>query len=116
MHYLPSQFPVFLPLYPMKLKNSAFLFRLAAVSLVAASSAHSATLYWDGTDSTANADGGTGTWSTANVWDNAATGGANATFAANDTVFFGGTAGTVTASAALTATATTFSTAGYILN
>ena len=100
----------------MKPKYSRRLPLFLAISLSVAGPAAAATLYWDGTDTTANADGGTGTWSTANAWDNAAIGGANATFATSDTAVFGGTAGTVTASAALTAAATTFSTSGYTLN
>ena len=63
-----------------------------------------ATLYWDGTDSTADADGGSGTWdaTTAN-WDDAATGGTAATWPAastgNDDAVFGGAGGTVTVDA-----------------
>ena len=73
--------------------------------------------YWDGTDTTADADGGNGTWDTAAFnWDDAATGGGNAQFVAGDNLFFGGAVGTVTLGAASMSTGTiTFNTAGYTL-
>jgi autotransporter-associated beta strand protein len=56
--------------------------------------------YWDGNDTSADADGGSGTWdNSASNWDNAATGGSSVTWDANstsnDTAVFGGIAGTV---------------------
>lgn len=73
--------------------------------------------YWDGVDTTADANGGNGAWDTAAFnWDDAATGGANAQFVAGDNLFFGGAAGTVTLGAAsMSAGTITFNTAGYTL-
>ena len=85
-----------------------------------ATGAGAATLYWDGTDSTADADGGNGTWDngTTSNWDDAATAGNNATWSnANpDSAVFGGTAGTVTLGGAITAGTLTFNTASYVLD
>ncbi|MFN7340892.1 MAG: hypothetical protein ACK5VI_07425, partial [Opitutia bacterium] len=73
------------------------LFRalLAAAALTPA--VHAATLHWDGNDTSANADGGVGTWTASGlVWDTAATGGSSVAWAAGDDAVFGGAAGTVT--------------------
>ena len=58
------------------------------------------TAYWDGNDSTGDADGGAGTWdNSSSNWDDAETGGASiawdANSSSNDTAIFGGSAGTV---------------------
>ncbi|MCU0795626.1 MAG: autotransporter-associated beta strand repeat-containing protein [Akkermansiaceae bacterium] len=81
------------------------------------------TLYWDGNDTTADANGGIGTWDagiTSN-WDTAATAGASTTWPASssgdDDAVFGGTAGAVTiAAGGVTANSLTFGTAGYTLS
>ena len=73
------------------------------VALLAAlgpwSAAHAQSIFWDGNDTTANADGGNGTWQEGGTnWDSAASAGANTAWNGtlpNDAVF-GGTAGTVT--------------------
>jgi outer membrane autotransporter protein len=76
----------------------------------------SAQQYWDGTDTSANADGGAGTWDAATTnWDSAETGGADQAWADGDAVF-GGTAGTVTVSGTRTVTGITFSTDGYTVS
>lgn len=78
----------------------------------------SADRYWDGTNTTADADGGNGTWNTtaSNLnWDDAPTAGADAFFANSDNVFFGGSTGNIAFGGALTAGTMTFSTAGYNL-
>ena len=68
---------------------------LAAAALTPA--VHAATLHWDGNDTSANADGGVGTWTASGlVWDTAATGGSSVAWAAGDDAVFGGAAGTVT--------------------
>ena len=79
--------------------------------------AEAANLYWDGTDTTVDADGGAGTWTTANAWDTVATGGTNATWSSvtPDAATFGGVAGTVTVSAATTVAGITFTTTGYTI-
>lgn len=74
---------------------------LAAFSLtVTAISALAAPLFWDGTDTTANADGGSGIWDlTTTNWDTLASGGSNidwTNFGNTDIANFGGTGGTVT--------------------
>jgi len=92
-------------------------FLLGSTLLAAATSLDAATLYWDGTDTTANADGGVGNWNTATNWDNAPTGGANTAWnnTSPDTAVFGGVGGTVTLGAVRTAAGITFTTGGYDL-
>ncbi len=82
---------------------------------------HATDFFWDGADTTANADGGTGNWDagvTAN-WDSLASAGSSVIWplssSGNDDAFFGGSAGTVTLSGGVTANSLTFSTAGYSL-
>ena len=76
----------------------------------------SAQQYWDGTDTSANADGGAGTWDAASInWDSAETGGADQAWADGDAVF-GGAVGTVTVSGTRTVTGITFSTDGYTVS
>lgn len=83
-------------------------------------SARAALLSWDGSDIvTAGAQGGVGNWnvnSTANWWN----GSANVVWPAlggtNDDAFFGGAAGTVTLTSAITANDLIFNTTGYILS
>lgn len=90
-------------------------------TLVLAAPSHASVFYWDGTDTTANADGGSGTWNTALTnWDTLATAGADIAWPSattlDDDAVFGGTAGTVTVDAGgVTANSLTFSTASYIL-
>ncbi|UHQ19644.1 hypothetical protein LVB87_00280 [Lysobacter sp. KIS68-7] len=82
--------------------------------------AHAQSVFWDGNDTTANADGGNGSWSEGGInWDSAATAGANTAW--NGTVpldaVFGGSAGTVIiAGAGVTAHNVTFNVANYTLN
>ncbi len=105
--------PPMLPALRISLNRS---FLAAAALGLASASAHAATLYWDGTDSTAAADGGAGTWNTSSTnWDTAATGGANATWnnATPDSAVFGGAAGTVTLGTGITAGGLAFTTTGY---
>ncbi len=77
-------------------------------------------LYWDGTSTTANADGGNGTWDTTTTnWDSLASAGADTAWPStgtdNDAVF-GGTAGSVTiATGGVTANDLTFSTTNYVI-
>ena len=95
------------------------LFQIAAV-LTLAIPAHAVSFFWNGTDTTADADGGTGAWDTTLTnWDDLATGGNSiawpTTGTDNDAVF-GGTAGTVTVDeGGVTANDLTFTTAGYII-
>ena len=79
--------------------------------------AQAANLHWDGTDTTLDADGGAGTWTTANAWDTLATAGVDATWnsVTPDAATFGGVAGTVTVSAATTVGGITFTTTGYTI-
>ena len=81
--------------------NTPTLCALALVTLaLSAVPAVAAPLYWDGTDTTANADGGSGTWDlTTTNWDTAASGGADIAWpnGGNANIAnFGGTGGTVT--------------------
>jgi len=86
-------------------------------TIVFSTSAHAADRYWDGADTTANADGGNGTWdTTSGNWDDAATAGANSTFTALDNAVFGGTSGIVTTASAFNAGTVTFNTAGYTID
>lgn len=104
----------------MKLRSNPF----AAVSIAllsATSTLHAASFYWDGTDTSANADGGVGTWDTvATNWDDAATAGASlawpSTSSGDDDAFFGTPSGAVTISApGITANSLTFSVASYVV-
>ena len=92
---------------------------LAAFSLTfTAISALAAPLFWDGTDTTANADGGIGTWDTTLTnWDTLATAGANSvwTNANNDTAIFGGTGATVSLGTGIQVGGLQFDTSGYII-
>ena len=92
--------------------------RLVAALALCVPTARAATLYWDGTTTSADADGGDGTWNTALTnWDTAATGGADSvwTNANNDTAVFGGTAGTVSLGAGIQVGGLQFDTAGYLV-
>lgn len=91
----------------------------AGSSLLTISSSHAATLYWDGTSTTANADGGTGNWDNNNLtnWGTLALVGANSVWlnSTPDFAVFGGTAGTVSLTSAITAGGITFNTTGYTI-
>ncbi len=103
----------------MKLRSNPF----AAISLalLSATSLHATTLYWDGNDTTANADGGAGTWDTiATNWDTAATAGTSvawpSTSTGDDDASFGTPGGAVTiASPGITANSVTFTAASYVV-
>lgn len=90
-------------------------------ALAVTGSLHAAPYYWDGNDTSANADGGAGTWQTGLVtnWDDAATGGTSliwpTTSSLDDDAIFGGVAGTVTISGGVTANSLTFTTTNYTL-
>ena len=104
----------------MKSQGNSFLRTACFVAAICLSviSAHAASLFWDGNDTTANADGGVGTWDvTATNWDALATGGSNSawTNANNDTAVFAGTAGTVSLGAPITVGGLQFDTAGYLV-
>ncbi|BCT92893.1 hypothetical protein LYSHEL_19170 [Lysobacter helvus] len=91
----------------------------SALCLGPFASAQAQSIFWDGTDSTANADGGNGTWQNGTTnWDTAATAGANIGWnnaIPNDAVF-GGAAGTVTiAAGGVTARNLTFNTTVYTI-
>lgn len=101
----------------MKSAMRPFGFLLLTVCFTAPSRA--ADFFWDGNDTTANADGGLGTWDagTSTNWDDLATGGSSviwpAVSSSNDDAFFGGTAGSVTISGGVSANSLTFTTGGY---
>ncbi|BCU75482.1 autotransporter-associated beta strand repeat-containing protein [Luteolibacter sp. LG18] len=82
----------------MKLKNALFgrsLFAAATLTLSVTVS-QAATLYWDGTSTTADADGGAGAWNTGTNWDSAATGGADTAWSDGSDASFAGVGGAVT--------------------
>jgi fibronectin-binding autotransporter adhesin len=88
---------------------------------MAAPLAQAAVFYWDGSNATADADGGSGTWDTVTSnWNDAATGGASVTWPATGTdndAFFGGAAGTVTVAAGgISANDINFPTDGYSID
>ncbi|MFD0892093.1 beta strand repeat-containing protein [Luteolibacter ambystomatis] len=76
---------------------------------------HAASLYWDGNSTTADADGGAGTWSTGATtnWDTTATAGTDVTWTDGSDAVFPGVAGTVTVSGTVSTPSLTFSTTGY---
>jgi fibronectin-binding autotransporter adhesin len=93
---------------------------IASTVLFAAMHVHADTLYWDGNDTTADSDGGTGTWDnvttfnwdslpvagTASQWDNSNI----------DTAIFGRSSGTVTLGDDITVGGIRFDTSGYTIN
>jgi len=89
---------------------------LLVIALLSSQRAGAATLYWDGADTSANADGGTGTWdgSTTN-WDNAASAGASLAWTSSpaDSAVLGGVAGTITLGSNVTVAGLTSSVDGY---
>lgn len=103
----------------MKQRPNPFL--VLTLSLVSASSLPAATLFWDGSGSGPDADGGAGTWDLAtNNWDDSATAGADTAWPAvstgNDDAVFGGAAGIVTIdTGGVAANDLTFNTAGYTI-
>ncbi|MCX6854552.1 MAG: autotransporter-associated beta strand repeat-containing protein [Verrucomicrobia bacterium] len=99
-----------------------FIKRLSALvaigTLLIQPSVQGANLFWDGTDTTANADGGNGTWNTTLTnWDTLATAGTNSvwTNANNDTAIFSGTAATVSLGTGIQVGGLQFDTSGYIV-
>jgi len=82
------------------MKASNLRQNLLATALITACTSiasHAATLHWDGTDTTADADGGAGTWDSSTTnWDDAATAGVATAWTSGDSAIFGGTAGSVT--------------------
>ena len=94
-------------------------YRILTGSLVLLSTVlptQAANLYWDGNDTTADADGGAGTWDTTTQnWDTAATAGSNAAFTATDTAIFGSAGGNVSLAAAITAAGINVNSNGYTI-
>ncbi|MCW1916291.1 autotransporter-associated beta strand repeat-containing protein [Luteolibacter sp. GHJ8] len=80
------------------------------------SSAHAASLHWDGGSTGPDAEGGAGTWSTATDvfnWDSAATAGSDVAWTDGSDAVFGGSGGAVTVSGTVSATSLNFAAAGY---
>ncbi|WP_052573801.1 autotransporter-associated beta strand repeat-containing protein [Haloferula sp. BvORR071] len=97
------------------------LLALASTTALFSLPVSAAPLYWDGTDTTADADGGAGTWDAATTpnWDSAATAGTNSAWPAtgtdNDAVF-GGAGGAVTiAAGGISANDLSFQTTSYMV-
>jgi len=97
---------------------------IASSALLTISSSQADTLYWDGTTSTANPDGGNGTWDdlTTFNWDSSPFGGANTQWDGTlNSAFFGGVpgtggAGTVSlAAGGITTGGITFNITGYTI-
>lgn len=92
-----------------------------AIAIAFSHPASCATLHWDGTDTTANADGGAGAWNTTGTnWDDASTGGANASWPSvstgDDDAVFGGTGGAVDVdSGGITANDISLNVTGYTI-
>lgn len=89
------------------------------LSLVFFSAAMSvaAPLYWDGTTTTANADGGNGTWDDVTTnWDTLDVGGADSAWIGGSLATFSGSAGNVTVSGTKSAEGLRFTTGGYSLS
>jgi fibronectin-binding autotransporter adhesin len=93
--------------------------RIALIALLSsafsAASLPAASVFWDGNDITANADGGAGAWNTAGTnWDTLAIGGTNTTFVSGvDTANFGGVGGAVVLDNATTVPVFNVTTGGY---
>jgi fibronectin-binding autotransporter adhesin len=105
----------------MKLSPFNRLVLLSALAgLTSTSTLDAVQFYWDGNDTSADADGGIGTWDTSSLnWDNADTAGTDTAWPSSGTdndAVFGGTANTVTIDGAgVTANAILFNTAGYTI-
>jgi autotransporter-associated beta strand protein len=105
----------------MKLQFNLFVrpAPMAAVLALCALPAGAGTLYWDGADVGADAQGGNGTWLNGGStnWDTLATGGADSvwTNANNDTAVFGGSAGNVSLGGGIQVGGLQFDTAGYLI-
>jgi autotransporter-associated beta strand protein len=91
----------------------------AALLTLAAMPAYGATVYWDGADTGANAQGGAGTWDTTvsnTNWDTAAIGGSDTFWTNGNTAVFGGVASTsVALGSAVDVGSLTFNTTGYTI-
>lgn len=100
----------------MKKNPSIFLLGLA-LATPSVTQLRAADLFWDGTSSSASADGGNGTWDTSTTlnWDTLASGGTDAVWTSSNVANFGGTAGTVNVTAGTSAQQLKFATTGYIL-
>ncbi|MEK7951774.1 beta strand repeat-containing protein [Luteolibacter soli] len=74
-----------------------------------------ASLYWDGASSGADADGGTGSWTTGGAanWDTAAMAGSDVSWTDGSEAVFGGTGGVVAVSGMVGAGSLTFNSPGY---
>ncbi|MDD2600949.1 MAG: autotransporter-associated beta strand repeat-containing protein [Kiritimatiellae bacterium] len=87
---------------------------IAVASLACALNISAATLYWDGTDTSGNADGGSGIWnSSALNWKDAATGGSATLWSPASEAVFGGAAGIVTLGNSILADKIFFNVPGY---
>lgn len=103
------------------MKPSLGFLAFVSFTIVSHPSARAVDFFWDGTDTTANADGGAGTWDAGSStnWDDLAIGGISLAWpsssSGNDDAFFAGTAGTVTISGSVAANSLTFNSANYII-
>lgn len=83
-------------------------------------SARAATLYWDGTSTSADADGGSGIWTKGTDppanWDTSATGGSDVPWTSSSEAVFGGAGAAVTISGTVAASVVRFTVPGYSLN
>jgi fibronectin-binding autotransporter adhesin len=103
----------------MKLTASLRALLIASSALFAASFTQAAILYWDGTDTTANADGGNGSWDiSSNNWDNAPIAGANVIWnnATPDFAVFPGVQDTVTLGVPIVVGGLRFDSSGYTID
>jgi fibronectin-binding autotransporter adhesin len=103
----------------MKIRFNPFLTALCAIAV--ACPLQAGILYWDGINTSTNADGGNGDWDTSLTnWDTLAAAGLDTAWPSlttpDDDAVFGGIAGTVTVAAGgVTANSLTFNTANYVL-
>ena len=102
----------------MKPKHFCNLLSVTMATISLTGTLHAAILYWDGTDNTANADGGPGTWDTSTTanWDSVATAGADSQWTAANVASFGGTGAAVTVSGGSSAERLLFTASGYTLS
>lgn len=89
----------------------------SSLALFAATLSSHADYFWDGTDLTGDADGGSGVWDTGTLnWDTLATSGVDTAWSDAENAVFGGTPGTVSiAAGGITAANVLFSTNGYVV-
>ncbi|RYD61342.1 MAG: hypothetical protein EOP83_17265, partial [Verrucomicrobiaceae bacterium] len=100
-------------------KNPLHTRSLICLAAAALPVVQAAPLYWDGTSTTVDADGGTGVWSTAAEpanWDSDALAGSDLPWTDGSEAILGGSGGVVTVSGSVSAASLAFGSPGYSIS